>query len=149
MNSSQATSVVVFRLGGSDYAVDIGQVKEICSASGLGALPNANPVVAGMINLRGEVIPVFHASSILKGGREEPGASAKILLLEHHGEEAGLLTDSVTRIANLGAQEAVEPEEITWEARLTDGTLVELVNLDRLMSVIRSNASMETAVPGQ
>jgi purine-binding chemotaxis protein CheW len=49
---------LVFSLGGDDYAVAIGQVRELVAAAPLTAVPGAPPWVRGVFNLRGSVVPL-------------------------------------------------------------------------------------------
>ncbi|EEF56139.1 purine-binding chemotaxis protein [Borreliella burgdorferi 64b] len=51
--------VVSFELGSDHYLVDIMQVKEIRKSSNFTYVPNAKKYVAGLDNLRGEIIPII------------------------------------------------------------------------------------------
>ena len=58
---SQPTSVqlVVFTLGQEEYGVMIQYVKEIIRKPEITQLPNAPDFIMGVINLRGEIIPIL------------------------------------------------------------------------------------------
>ncbi len=51
--------MVAFALGGRDYGIDIMYVKEIYKAEHLTPVPNTEPYVRGVFNLRGEIISVI------------------------------------------------------------------------------------------
>ena len=51
--------MVTFTLGGTDYGIDIMSVKEIYKAEHLTPVPNTEPYVRGVFNLRGEIISVI------------------------------------------------------------------------------------------
>ena len=51
--------MVTFTLGGTDYGIDIMSVKEIYKAEHLTPVPNTEPFVRGVFNLRGEIISVI------------------------------------------------------------------------------------------
>ena len=51
--------VLVFELGSQSFAVALEHIAEVLRAVALSALPNAPAVVEGIINVRGEVVPVL------------------------------------------------------------------------------------------
>ena len=51
--------VVSFRLGSEDYAIEITKAKEIILVEGITKVPQMPAYIEGIINLRGNVIPVL------------------------------------------------------------------------------------------
>ncbi|MFW5783403.1 MAG: chemotaxis protein CheW, partial [Spirochaetota bacterium] len=51
--------MVTFSLGGKDYGVDIMKVKEIAKFEDFTYVPNTQPFVSGVYNLRGDIISVI------------------------------------------------------------------------------------------
>jgi purine-binding chemotaxis protein CheW len=51
--------MAVFRVGQEEYAIDIMQIMEIIRPQKVTRIPNAPPVVEGVINLRGKVVPII------------------------------------------------------------------------------------------
>ncbi len=49
---------LTFRLGRDDFAIELGRVREIISLVQIAAVPLAPAYVRGVINLRGQVVPV-------------------------------------------------------------------------------------------
>jgi chemotaxis signal transduction protein len=58
-------------------------------------LPDAPPYVRGVINLRGQVMPVIDLSERLGKGVAADSARQVIIVVEHHDDVAGLLVDAV------------------------------------------------------
>lgn len=58
--SSEQTSIayLVFELGGSEYAIDVGCVREIISDAVPSPVPGAPDYLMGVINLRGKILPM-------------------------------------------------------------------------------------------
>ena len=50
---------VVFKVGNENYGVDINLVRGIEKMIQVVSIPNSNPNIKGIINLRGDVIPVY------------------------------------------------------------------------------------------
>jgi purine-binding chemotaxis protein CheW len=57
--------ILVFELGRQRYAVPLREVREIVRAVAITPLPTAPPVIEGIIDVRGSVVPVFDLRSRL------------------------------------------------------------------------------------
>ncbi|WP_027719440.1 chemotaxis protein CheW [Desulfovirgula thermocuniculi] len=101
--------LVVFRLKGQTYALDIRQVLEITRPATVVAVPGAPWFVEGITNLRGQVIPVISLARRLglEDGSGESAAS-RALIVEAGGVRAGLLVDEVAEVLRV-SQDSVKP----------------------------------------
>lgn len=132
---------VVFRLAGELYGVPVGEVREVVPVPNLTPVPRAEGCVEGIINLRGNVVPVVgtHCKIGLPEA-EEPDAESRVVVVEWGGETVGLLVDGVLAVRRLRL-EAVEGDYLGGEkreavrgvARLEDGSLVLLLDLAGLL----------------
>jgi purine-binding chemotaxis protein CheW len=96
-DSAAATcKLVTVCIGSQQFAIDIVSVREIRGWTQPDALPQAPAYVSGMINLRGTVIPIIDLGHRLGLPPIAPGASSIIVLVEVHGQPAGLLVDAVS-----------------------------------------------------
>jgi purine-binding chemotaxis protein CheW len=102
---------LAFSLENELYAVPIERVREIVKVPLLTEVPRAKSEVLGVMNLRGEVIPVYdvkprlHLSqqpSLVRGPGDVPRASRVVLLRDDLGD-AGILVDSVSQVVKLPA----------------------------------------------
>lgn len=67
--------LVIFSLGNEEYGVDIMQVKEIVTYKEPVKVPNTPKFVEGIINLRGEIIPIVNLKKRFNiPGEESRGA---------------------------------------------------------------------------
>lgn len=95
-------SYFTFRLGSELFAVNIGQVTKILEYSEVTRVPNSPRYFKGIINLFGEVIPVFDGR--LKFGFQETGRTREtcilILVFELDGQpvSSGIIVDSVEKV---------------------------------------------------
>jgi purine-binding chemotaxis protein CheW len=106
--------LVVFRLDGQEYGVRIDRVQEIIRVPELMTrIPSASSDVSGVVNLRGQILPVidfrrrFGLSAVARDERQ------RIIVLTHGGALTGYVVDSVsevTRVPN-SAIEPVQPGE--------------------------------------
>ena len=93
--------LVTFRLGEERYAIDIQSVREIRGWSPATPLPNAQPFMQGVVNLRGLVLPVMDLARRLGGPASAPSARHAVIVIEYEGRLMGLLVDGVSGILGI------------------------------------------------
>ncbi|MFB3885960.1 MAG: chemotaxis protein CheW [Thermodesulfobacteriota bacterium] len=91
----ETVQLVVFRLAREWYGVDIRKVKEIIKLNRVAHLPSSPQQIAGIVNLRGNILSVTDLKVLLNLSREQPGEKAKIIAVESGILETGLLADEV------------------------------------------------------
>lgn len=93
--------VVAFRVADQDFCFDIMSVREIRGWTETTTLPHAQSYVKGVINLRGNVVPVVDLSERLGFGETEPSARHVIIIAVVDGQTIGLLADVVSDILSV------------------------------------------------
>ena len=73
----------------------VSAVREIRGVTPPTPLPDAPPFVRGVINLRGQVMPVIDLSQRLGKGAAQDGPRQVIIVVENQADVAGLLVDAV------------------------------------------------------
>ena len=94
-NAQNSLQLIAFSIGEQTYGVEITTVREIRAWNGATPLPNTREYVRGVINLRGQVMPVIDLSERLGKGVAADSARQVIIVVEHHDDVAGLLVDAV------------------------------------------------------
>ncbi|NCC96470.1 MAG: hypothetical protein EOM02_06470 [Synergistales bacterium] len=97
---AKKSSCVEFVLDGRHFALPLENVKEIISRPEITPLPMASKHVRGIINLRGDVIPVVDLSVRL-GGVDVNMDRSEILVLVIDGLIAGVMVDSASQVSEL------------------------------------------------
>ena len=62
------TKVLVLAVGGEGYALPLDSVQQVISGPRVTRLPSAHPGLLGLINVRGEIVPLFDLSKLTGGG---------------------------------------------------------------------------------
>lgn len=107
-------SYFTFRLGNELFAVNIGQVTKILELTEITKVPNSPDYFKGIINLSGDIIPVFDGR--LKFGFQEAEYTRETCILimvfefEGHVYNSGIVVDSVEKVL------VFEPEQIKPES---------------------------------
>jgi len=86
-------AVVVFRIGSEHIGVDIKNVREVSEAGDLVFVPHSPEFLLGLVNMRGNVIPVVSLKKRLGISGEEEGNF--LLIVEDKGRIAGLKLDEL------------------------------------------------------
>ncbi len=89
----------VFSIGGRDYHLPIKQMKEITDLPQLLPLPLAPPMVSGLVNLRGEVMPVINLAILNQHQQSEVRVQRRLVVAEHKNESLAFLVDGVPYLA--------------------------------------------------
>lgn len=104
------TQLITFTLAGETYALEIQQIETIINLTNITRVPKAPSHIDGVINLRGEIIPVINTRRRLKLGEIEKSPNNQIIILNFEEEKvkAGFLVDSVKEVKNL-PETSIEP----------------------------------------
>jgi purine-binding chemotaxis protein CheW len=101
--------LVGFTIGEEVFGVDILMVQEIIRSSPITAVPNSPDFVEGVINLRGNIIPVIELRKRLNLFRDDSDMSDTwILILDIGGKITGFIVDSVTEVLKI-QEDTIEP----------------------------------------
>ena len=133
--------LVVFSLGEESFGVDIDSVREIIRWQPVTHVPETTASVLGVLNLRGNVIPVVDLRNRFGMASAEETDATRILVVDI-GTDVGALVDSVTEVIRLSSDAIGElspvvastnSEYIDGIARVEDRLLI-LLNMDRALA---------------
>ena len=151
---AQGSVYLVFGLGNTDYAVDVGRVREIIGLLPITRVPRLPESVRGVINLRGKVIPVVDLRIRFGLEATDHGQRTCIIVLQAAGSEFGVVVDRVIEVAHIAAENIEEPPrfgaDIDTEYLLgvsNNGQRVRLlIDMDRAVSQQELQLSTDLAV---
>ncbi|MDD2421686.1 MAG: chemotaxis protein CheW [Heliobacteriaceae bacterium] len=134
--------LVVFGLGSEEYGVPIMQVKEIIRLITSTKIPQSPDFVEGVINLRGNVIPVIDLKKRFGLPLSETTVNTRIIVVNIGEHTVGVVVDAVTEVLRLSLS-AVEPpppmmsgisiDYIKGVGKVEDRLLI-LLDLDKILS---------------
>ena len=99
--SAPPRQIVVFKLRGRVFGVDVGCVREIRGWQPTTELPHAPNYVLGVVNLRGAIVPVFDLQARLGFGPNDDAAAGVVIVVEIGDRFVGFLSDSVSDIVDI------------------------------------------------
>lgn len=135
--------LVGFEVGREIFGVDILMVREIIRSAPITAVPNSPEFVEGVINLRGDIIPVIDLRKRLNLYRDETQDKNWVLILEVEGSVTGFVVDRVDDVLKIdqnnieAAPEIVlaglESQYIRGVCEVGDKRLMILLNFDSIL----------------
>jgi len=134
--------VACFRLMDDLYAIDIMRIKEIIRPQKLTTLPKAPSFIDGVINLRGNVIPVVDLRKRFDMPPRPANSAMRLLIIKIASQSIGLVVDDVTEVITVQAKDIKPPPTVTDRMAvnyllgvcLSADTLVMLLDIDRLLT---------------
>jgi len=113
---------VIFHLQEEEYAVTIQSVKEIIRPSKIVRVPKAPSYVEGVINIRGNILPVINLRLKLNLPDRESDDRSRIVVVDMNGVSTGLVVDAVREVRKISADQ-IAPVPVILKAHLDTGYL--------------------------
>ncbi len=93
--------LVAFRLDEIEFGVNINSVKEIVRLPEITPVPQVPSYVAGICNLRGNVLPVINTRSRFSMNESKINEENRLLVVETAGVQTGLIVDDVKEVMQI------------------------------------------------
>jgi purine-binding chemotaxis protein CheW len=90
-----------FVVGGEEYAIDIMRIREIIQPVRITSVPRASPIIAGVFNLRGAIIPVIDLRKRLSLPPAPWTKKTKLIICLVGKVRVGLVVDAVTEVIRI------------------------------------------------
>ena len=133
--------VLVFTLDDLSYALPLKKVEKVIHAVEIRPLPNAPGIIAGIINIKGQIIPVADIRRRFNLPACELNLSDRLIITASGKRQVAILVDKVDGIRDLAHEyllvandSSVYPENITGVMKTDEGTIL-IYNLDRFLSM--------------
>ena len=100
---------ITFEVGGQLFGLDIMAIREIRAWTPVTKLPRVPHYVAGVVNLRGTVLPVVDLAARLGWQETEATPRHAIIVTHFAGQARGLIVDTVSDIVTIAADALQAP----------------------------------------
>ena len=102
--------LITFGVSEQLFGIDIMAIREIRAWSPVTRLPHVPSYVAGVVNLRGAVLPVIDLSIRLGWEATQTTPRNPIIVVEIEGQSRGLIVHEVSDIVSIEAESLQQPE---------------------------------------
>lgn len=116
LNMDISNQFVVFSVEDEEYGVPILSVQEIISLPNLTRIPGVPDYIPGIINLRGNIIPLYELRSKFNLERKELGSNTIVIIAQTGSENrrtVGFIVDSVSDVLSITAENLSETPEFS------------------------------------
>jgi len=139
---------ITFIANGQEFAANIMAIREIRGWTDTTALPHVPHYVRGVINLRGNVLPVVDLKARLGLGMTDATSKHVIIVIADGNRTTGILVEAVSDIITLSASDVQPPPDVMQSddqyiegIAVLDGRMVTLLAISHL-SAAGNNALM-------
>ena len=144
--------ILMFRLSGRQlFAINVFKVQEVLHLPKLTLIPQRNPVVCGVVNLRGQTLPVIDLSQAIGMRPLTPNDKSTIIVTEYNRSVQAFLVGGVDRILNLNWESILPPPGGAGRAHYltaitkVDDQIVEIIDVEKVLSEIVPMSSRVSA----
>lgn len=134
------TQFIVIKMGDEQYGIDIKCIDNIVRMQSMTRVPKMPPYLKGVINLRGEVIPVMSVRLKMDLPDDVITKTTRIIILkvEQHGT-IGIIVDEVREVLTL---EKSQIEKVSYDSRDEKSNFISAIGKDKgsLFSLLDLNA---------
>ena len=138
-NSNENRQYITFIANGQEFAANIMAIREIRGWTDTTALPHVPDFVRGVINLRGNVLPVVDLKARLGLGMTDATPKHVIIVIAHGNKTTGILVDAVSDIITVSASDVQPPPDVMQSddqyiegIAVLDGRMVTLLAVSHL-----------------
>lgn len=133
-DSAQGEQFVLFKIAEETYAVPISHTQEVLRFKEAKRIPHAPVHVLGVINLRGQIIPVIGLRQKFALPDAPPTDETRIIVVAFEGRLTGIVCDSVERVVFLQHKNIEENPDFSGKRAAT--AIRGVAHLDEAESVI-------------
>ncbi|EAD0693768.1 chemotaxis protein [Listeria monocytogenes] len=145
--------IVTFTVGENLFCINVLKVKEIIHPLEVTPVPDSNPAIEGVSQVRGEIMPVVNLARVMKLPEIE-SENTKFIITELNQMKIVFRVDEVHRIQRISWEQIEEPEKLSIGLEelavgivKLDGNLVLLLDYEKIIYEISGNADF--AVTGE
>jgi purine-binding chemotaxis protein CheW len=143
---TETRQYLTFRLGNEVFATDVAKVREVLDFTTITKIPRTPDFMSGVINLRGNVVPVVDLRLCFEMSKTEKTVNTCIvvveMLVEGESNVIGALADSVEEVIDLEPDQIQPPPRIGTRIRTDfikgmgkrDAQLIMILDIDRVFS---------------
>jgi purine-binding chemotaxis protein CheW len=139
--------VVIFKIGGEEFALDIMDTKEVVVMRGITPVPETDSYVEGVMNLRGNLVPVLDLRKRLRASGSCDSPDRRIIVANLDGRLVGLIVDGASEVIRVGEEMIEPPPDMIVEMGV--GYITGIINLrERFITLIDLRKALTEEITG-
>ena len=135
--------IVLFELSKEIYGIKVYDIEEIVKVPLIEEIPNTTDFIEGVINRRGNIVPVVNIANKFLLEEKEIDDESRIIIMDMDGEFVGKLVDKVIEIIKIDDEEISEPPDIS--TGIPYEAFIGVYNFNgKMLSIIEAAKVLET-----
>ncbi|WP_270566371.1 chemotaxis protein CheW [Clostridium beijerinckii] len=94
-------SIVIFKIENEEYGISINFVEEINTISKITCFPSEEKFIDGLVNLRGDMIPIINLKTFFGLDFQDNDSYCKILIVKINNTKVGIRIDSASEVISI------------------------------------------------
>jgi purine-binding chemotaxis protein CheW len=134
--------MVVFKIGKESFALDILRAKEVVIKRGVTPIPEAAESIEGLLNLRGNLVPVVDLRKRLRAAPCNRESEERIIVVEIEGAATGFIVDDASELIRVSENEIEAVPDLLTDLGVTylkgvinkGGREIAVVDVDEILA---------------
>jgi purine-binding chemotaxis protein CheW len=105
----ESVQIVSFSLGKEEFAINIKNIQEIIKVQPITPVPLTKPYVAGVMSLRGNIIPVINMRLKMGFIDHEITINTRIIVTNLENRRVGFIVDSMNQVLSIRQDQITPP----------------------------------------
>ena len=101
IQSEEVIQFLSFSVSNAIFGIELVHVHEILRPVFITRIPNVEDYILGVVNLRGEIIPIVDLKKKFEQGFVEINKNTRIVVLENNGKRFGLVVEEVKQVIKI------------------------------------------------
>jgi purine-binding chemotaxis protein CheW len=140
---------LVFRLGEDEFALPIEAIDEVARVPDqITRLPKTPKFLEGVVNLRGEILPVVDQRRRFDMSVRAANADRRLIVVRTERHRAGLIVDSVSEVLRCGSRALKPAPDLTGEALALVRSVINLESAQRMVLLLDPQELLSRAERG-
>lgn len=146
-SADSAKQFLTFKVGSELYGIDVDNIREVIEFSDITLVPRTPDYINGIINLRGEVVPIVNLPVLFYNQSSDITKFTCIVILEASDEDEkyhiGILIDAVSAVVDLTDENIKETPDFgikiradyTWGVGKLGEKFIILLNVESILNI--------------
>jgi len=110
---AEMRQLISFTVGSEQYGLELMNVKEIIRMRDATWLPQSPSCVKGIINLRGDIVPIVDLRERLGLEHSQATPATRVIVVDMEGQHVGLVVDAASQVVRMAADQFEAPPPMT------------------------------------
>jgi purine-binding chemotaxis protein CheW len=134
-SSNELLQLVICQLSSEEFGIEISKVKEIIHIPDITKIPEAPSYIKGIINLRGNIIPVINLALRFNLSQNELDNKSRIMVVELDNIVVGIIVDAVTEVMRISIDN-IDPAPEIIASKISERYIQGVGKIDKRLLIL-------------